>query len=142
MATDFMPVTEGFPSIPALVHACPSCGFSGEEDDFSGKQELPEAVKQRVFLELKPHLKGRRVSAPRAYQNAAMILEWRGAPAVTVADGYLKAAWCCRLQCTNDTGRDEEYFLREALERFEHAVASKITSDDVTARTTYLIGEA
>jgi uncharacterized protein (DUF2225 family) len=141
MATDFMPITGGFPFIPLLIHACPSCGYAGGQGDFGDEQEVSGEIKARVFQELKPSLTGKRVSPPRAYQHAALLLEWRGAPALAVADRYLKAAWCCRIRCINDTDHDEEYFLRQALEGFERALTTDVVLDENAAKITYLVGE-
>jgi uncharacterized protein (DUF2225 family) len=141
MATDFMPLTAGASFIPLLIHTCPTCGYSGGQDDFGSEHEVSEEIKERVFAELRPHLTGQHISPPRGYWHAALILEWHAAPILAVADMYLKAAWCCRIGCVNDTARDEEYFLRQALERFERALGTEIVLDEHAAQITYLVGE-
>ncbi len=139
MATDFMPIAGGMPFIPMMIITCPTCGYS--TDDMSiDKGTVAQNIKELTLERLAPLVQAKRPSASQSHKFAAMILEWQGAPAVAVADLYLSAAWCCRLGCGDNSSEDEEFFLQEAVERFERSVHNG-TIGEYAAKATYLIGE-
>jgi hypothetical protein len=137
-STDFHSHAAGFSPLPLAINTCPHCAYSGFVSDFTEPIPLSAALKEKIAQELTPLLGRDGVAASDSYAFTAKLAEWRGASARTIADIYVRAAWCCV-----DTGNtvDEPTYRKRAIEYFLKAMADGEIKDDEQPAITYLIGE-
>ncbi len=149
--------------MPLLVHACPRCGFAGEQSAFA-RGGLSEDQRSRVLRELEPRVREFKEEPPPPngaqhalaalmprcasslrdrvpgrvkYLCAARVAEWLGEKEARIADFLLKACWCCE-----EEGRADPKLLRTAAERFEKALSRPDgVSAPQRAVVAYLVGE-
>ena len=117
--------------LPALIHSCQRCGFTGNRSEFNGevKPEVAEKIKAKIF----PHVRDERLAAHTRWEFAAHIAEWRGQSAWAIADLYLHAAWCAGGEPIK-----ESYYQRKAADYFEQALEGQA---EQRLEILYLIGE-
>ena len=93
--TDLYQRAKGTPPLAHLIHTCPTCGYSGAEEDFGEDVELSPTLKTRVRIEIAAVMARGPVSGSEKYEAAAKIVEWQDGDPRRVADLLLRAAWCC-----------------------------------------------
>ena len=113
--------------LPFLVHVCRRCGYAGGADDFGDGIEISDSLRDFVWTELSPKL-GTSVRIPwlaltvagsEKYEGAAQIAERRGVDARTVAELWVRAAWCC---VDEEDTEAERYYGRFAARWFAKAM--------------------
>lgn len=135
-AADFRPIAVGEQPLAHLVHTCPSCGLTGEEDAFF--EEVDDRTRELIAERLTPLVRAEAPPPPsRRHEFAAWLAEWRGLPPGTVAQYYLSAAWCC----VDEERAAEADHRRRAIAGFEQALAGHDLGSRDRAAFTYLIGE-
>ena len=136
--TDFHVVADWQHTVGHAIHLCEQCGFAGSEGRFSAGSGVSYDVQRRVWSELAPHA-GPSLPASERYEFAARIATWDGAPLRSIADLWLRAAWCCV-----DEGdvEAERYYRRHAAWAFEQSLDGYDAVDRAErAVITYLVGE-
>ncbi|MFH1421680.1 MAG: DUF2225 domain-containing protein [Planctomycetota bacterium] len=134
--TDFKPVVCGVFPYPFFIHTCPSCGFSGYDDDFS--QTYPVQFKEKVRYELSKQLTKDKTSGYNKYMFAAWCYEQLQRNKMETADLYLRAAWCA--QDESDEIKEKEARKKSAL-LFEKALVLGEIPAEQRATIIYLLGE-
>ena len=134
--TDFKPLVGGLFPFPFYVHACPSCGFAGYEDDFD--REYPEEFKRWAKSELAPELASGPLTGALKYILAARCALKMGKAKKDAADLFLRGAWCAQEE---ELAALEMRCRREAASLFEEALASREIAPEERAVVTYLVGE-
>jgi len=133
--TDFRPRYWGLDPQPLFVHTCPRCLFSGYEAHFAApvSEELREwLVEERGLGRLQSSAGSRR------YTLAARCRERAGDNDVAIADMYLRASWCARVE---EDRAMERLSQRRAVERFQRALETDLVLLDQQTAITYLVGE-
>ena len=133
--SDFRPHYLGLDPLPLFVHTCPTCLFSGYESHF----QAPVSDELRHWLVEERGL-GRLQSdaGSRRYTLAARCRGRAGEEVLTIADLYLRASWCARVE---EDRAMERLSQCRAVERFERALAAGIVPADQEDAITYLVGE-
>jgi len=132
-AADFRPIAVGPQPVAQLVHTCPSCGLTGEEEVFA--EEVDDRLRELIAENLTPLVRAEPPAPARRHEFAAWLAEWRGDPAGTVAQYYLSAAWCCE-----EPGVEADH-RRRAIAFFERALADDGLEKRDRVVFTYLVGE-
>lgn len=133
--------------LPFLVHVCRRCGYAGGGDDFGDGIEISDSLRDFVWTRLAPKL-GTSVRIPwlaltvagsEKYEGAAQIAERRGSDARTVAQLWIRAAWCC---VDEDDTEAERYYGRFAAGWFATAMDfyGEVHADE-RAEMAYQLGE-
>lgn len=145
--SDFREETANRHSLPYLIHLCTTCGYAAQAEQFEAETEITAEIRERVWAELAirlplPSREGTlQVPVPGSekYEAAAMVAQWQDAEPRSLADLWLRAAWCCEDE--NDI-EAERYFRRKAAWSFAEALESYdgVPADD-RAAITYLVGE-
>ncbi len=134
--SDFFPHYLGANPLPIMVESCPKCGYTSYTKEFEDK--LTKKKKGKVAKTLKSIQTEKKLSPSEKYRSLALIYIARDKNAVEVADCYLKAAWCERLE----DNRDEELSaLRKAANYFELGLKANEVSGTEELITRYLVGE-
>lgn len=136
---DFCPrYLDGNP-LPSFLHVCPACGFVGFEADYRAKLE-PEKVEsvKRVLAGL-AWQENQVLGGPERYRRAALIGMYWGKKSAQIADLYLQATWCSRMD--GEPEAEERGARKKAVKYFELALASEEFSDVDTPVVHYLLGE-
>lgn len=133
--SDFCPRYLGMSPLPFFVHDCPGCGYVGYEVDF----EPIDAgrIVEKLTKALKGMAQGERLTGLDKYRRMAILGVERGSKNVEIADAYLKASWCARVEGL-DGGRECQ---EKAIRYFELALAANEPSRDEKPVVTYLVGE-
>lgn len=121
-----------------LVHACPTCHFSGVDDDF--KQRPPDAVVAKILAELKPVRVAKWPDHIAECVFAAKIYEWEGRKNQEIADQYLVASYLLRDAPAADQDRRRE-LQRTAASYFERSLTGSELSGKARGPISYLIAE-
>lgn len=129
--TDFYPNYWGFNPLPHFVHRCPGCGFVAYEDEF-------EKPTQQVLEGLEKLPKDPNDSGVTRYSDAAAYYAEKGKDKLVVADCYLKAGWCARIEGKKD---EEQIMLTKAAQWFTEALDEGTVDEKERAVIAYLIGE-
>jgi tetratricopeptide (TPR) repeat protein len=129
--SDFHRITSGMNPLLYLIHSCQKCGFTGGDEQFTGKVDtiVAERIKETIY----PLVRDQRLRADERWEFAARIAEWRGQDAEGVAFLYLNAAWCGEA----DRAR-EMFYRRKAADYFEKALEGQASNP---LAITYLVGE-
>ncbi len=133
--TDFRPHYWGLDPLPLFVHTCPRCLFSGYEAHFAApvSEELRKwLVEERGLGRLQSDTGSRR------YTLAARCREQAGDNDIAIADMYLRASWCARVE---EDRPMERLSQRRAVECFQRALAAGLVPPNQQAAITYLVGE-
>ena len=137
--TDLYQLAAGTPPLAHLIHTCPTCGYSGAEDDFGEDVDLSPTLKTRVRMEIAAMMPHGAASGSEKYEAAAKIVEWEDGDPRRVADLLLRAAWCCVEEGDIEA---ERYFRRKAAWKFEEALRSfDGVAPEERAALTYLVAE-
>lgn len=135
---DFCPrYLDGNP-LPNFLHVCPDCGFVGYEADYRNMDETK--VKRVGTLLAGFHWeKNQSLGGAERYRRAALIGIYTGKRSAEVADLYLQATWCSRMEGENDD--DQKGARKKAVKYFELAMAAEEFSPDDMPVVHYLLGE-
>lgn len=126
--SDFCPrYLDGNP-LPHLLHVCPGCGFVGFEADYRNLKDASQ-IKKIVNLLAGFHWqKGGTLGGAERYRRAALIATYTGKRSAEVADLYLQATWCSRMEGEPDD--EQKNARRKAVKYFELALAAEEFSGD------------
>ncbi|MCX7598161.1 MAG: DUF2225 domain-containing protein [Armatimonadetes bacterium] len=140
--TDFRPHYLGMDPLSVFVQACPRCHFAGYPGDF---ESVPAEVKRFV---LSGGLRAEEVvgqEPPDELRGSTKyILAARCLAAdpdtedLEVADLYLRASWCARMERFPERERECQ---AEAVARFEQALETGRVESEQRAVILYLVGE-
>jgi uncharacterized protein (DUF2225 family) len=140
--TDFRPHTIQPYAIAYDIHVCPECYFAAFEGDFGYAE--PQVRRLILSGELHPEEvvgeeRGGILYGSTKYLLAARCYEHdRRATRLRLADLYLRAAWCARLEGRREREREAQ---TEAVLRFEEAVEEGEVEPAQLQVILYLIGE-
>jgi uncharacterized protein (DUF2225 family) len=138
-APDHCPDFGGVNPLPKLLHLCPDCGFTGFEADYrlALAEETRTAIRRVLASLAQDHTKP--LSGAERYRRAALLSVYIGRTRPEIAELYLQATWCSRLD-----GEPEHLASRsrlKAIDWFQRALdAGDFREDDLPA-VYYLIGE-
>ncbi len=136
---DFCPrYLDGNP-LPAFLHVCPECGFIGYESDYRHMRDEKVLKRVRELLAGFHWQKGQALGGAERYRRAALIAIYAGKRSAEVADLYLQATWCSRMEGEQDD--DQKNARRKAVKYFELALAAEEFGADDLAVVHYLLGE-
>ncbi|MBZ0136522.1 MAG: DUF2225 domain-containing protein [Planctomycetes bacterium] len=137
--SDFCPkYLDGNP-LPQFLHVCPECGFTGFEADY--RTLIDEKIIKRVSTLLAGFhwTKNQILGGAERYRRAALIGIYAGKRSAEVADLYLQATWCSRMEGEDDD--EQKGARRKAVKYFELALAAEEFSPDDMPVVHYLLGE-
>lgn len=137
--SDFCPRYAGGNPMPKLLHLCPSCGFVGYVPDFQGRMKPEMRGRLRRVLSSLGYQPGSSLAGPERFRRAAVLAVYQGKPNVEIAELFLQATWCSRLDSESD--EMESRARRKAVEYFERALKAGEVSDDDKPVLLYLLGE-
>jgi uncharacterized protein (DUF2225 family) len=135
VSTDLLRFTMGKMPVNFLVHTCPACGWSGQEER---PAPVPPEVQRFIRESITPRLKGRDVPPWRKWEYHALIRQAAGEDDFELGSIYLLAAQCARLGEEYD--EEKRYRLR-SIEHYVKAIKEENVPDDSVYQTTYLVGE-
>jgi uncharacterized protein (DUF2225 family) len=136
---DFCPrYTDGNP-MPQFLHVCPDCGFVGFEADYRNLKEESRIKKVQDLLAGFRWEPGQTLGGAERYRRAALIATYCGKRSAEVADLYLQATWCSRMEGEPDD--DQKNARRKAIKYFELALAAEEFGPDDLPVVHYLLGE-
>jgi len=130
--TDFYPHYWGFNPLPHFVHRCPGCGFVAYKDEFE------EPVQKISGLQTLGLPKDPNDSGINRYSDAAAYYAEKGADKLLVANCYLRAGWCARIEGRKE---EEQVMLTKAAQWFTEALEEGSVDVRQRAVIAYLIGE-
>lgn len=140
--TDFHERAAGTQPLPYLVHGCYACGFTGPESWFDGDGHTEVHREPTLVEQLREALQSfatRETTGSARYEAAALTGTILGEEYRTVADLYLRAAWCCVDEGDSEA---ERYFRIKAVRGFIAALgAFDMIEKPERAVITYLVGE-
>ena len=93
--TDLRTLAAGFQPQEFIVHTCPTCGYSGESDQFLSVGHVVPSVRidaemtARIRSSITPLVQRGKIDAARRWELAAWVTEWSGAPDEGWADETL-----------------------------------------------------
>lgn len=130
--TDFRPQYTGINPLPLFVHRCPNCNFVGREDEF---EKPMEEISDEACVQLPqdPFDDG-----VQRYSDMAERMVVEGAEKLDIADVYLKAAWCARIDGQSEAERTA---LGKAAQLLTEALAEGSIEPELRAIFIYLVGE-
>jgi hypothetical protein len=144
--SDFREQSASRHALPYLIHVCTTCGYAGQSERFEASVQIDAEVREHVWLELATRLpisQDATTALPMVgsekYESAAKIAEWQHADARSIADLWLRAAWCCEDEIDTEA---ERYFRRKAAWSFSEALDDfdGVPAEE-RAAVTYLVGE-
>lgn len=136
---DFCPrYLDGNP-LPAFLHVCPECGFTGFESDYRHLRDEKILKRVRELLKGFHWQPGQTLGGAERYRRAALIAIYAGKRSAEVADLYLQATWCSRMEGEQDD--DQKNARRKAVKYFELALAAEEFGLDDLPVVHYLLGE-
>lgn len=136
---DFCPrYTDGNP-LPQLMHVCPQCGFVGFEADYRQLTDEGRIEKIRTLLNGFHWKPGDNLGGAERFRRAALIATYSGKRSAEVADLYLQATWCSRMEGEHDD--EQRNARRKAVKYFELALKAEEFSPDDLPVVHYLVGE-
>lgn len=137
--SDFCPrYLDGNP-LPAFLHVCPKCGFVGFESDYRELTKESDLERVKTLLDGFHWQEGQDLGGAERYRRAALIGIYSGKRSAVVADLYLQATWCSRMEGEDDD--DQKNARRKAIKYFELAIAANEFSPDDLPVVDYLLGE-
>lgn len=137
--TDFCPkYLDGNP-LPDFLHVCPGCGFVGFEADYRELTDEKKVKRVKTLLDGFHWKEGQDLGGAERYRRAALIGIYAGKRSAVVADLYLQATWCSRMEGEDDD--DQKNARRKAIKYFELAMAAEEFSPDDLPVVHYLLGE-
>jgi len=137
--SDFCPrYLDGNP-LPNFLHVCPECGFVGFEADYRDFADHRNLDRLKSLLQGLHWQKGQQLGGAERYRRAALIGTYVGKRSAEVADLFLQATWCSRMEGEPDD--EERNARRKAVKYFELGLAAEEFSPDDLPVVHYLIGE-
>lgn len=140
--TDFRPHYVGMDALPVFVQACPRCHFAGYPKDFD--KVCPEVRRSVLSGKLKAEEVIGREPPEQLHGSTKYILAARcrsadpEAQQLEVADLYLRASWCARVERFPER---ERHCQAEAAAHFEQALDTGEAEANQRPVILYLIGE-
>ena len=136
---DFCPrYLDGNP-LPDFIHICPGCGFVGFEADYRAQMDDDKVKRVTTLLAGFQWKHGQSLGGAERYRRAALVGIYSGKRSAEVADLYLQATWCSRMEGEPD--EEEKGARKKAVKYFELALAAEEFSPDDLPVVHYLIGE-
>ena len=136
---DFCPrYLDGNP-LPNFLHVCPECGFVGYETDYRSLTDEKKVERVKMLLAGFHWEEGQNLGGAERYRRAALIGIYAGKRSAEVADLYLQATWCSRMEGEADD--EEKGARRKAVKYFELALAAEEFGPDDLPVVHYLLGE-
>lgn len=136
---DFCPKFEGDNPLPAMLHVCPLCGYSGFAPDFGPMAEGAMLESLRGAVRSLDWTPGQVLTGTERYRRAALFAVWLGKRNAEIAELWLQTTWCARLEGCG--GGQERRARQKAIKYFEIALAEGEFSPEDTAAVHYLLGE-
>ncbi len=136
--SDFCPRYLGANPLPAFLHVCPGCGFVGFEADYRNLDPAKAESVKRVLAGLQWQ-EGQRLGGPERYRRAALIAMYSGKKSAQIADLYLQATWCSRMD--GEPEEEEKSARKKAVKYFELALAAQEFDTADLPVVHYLLGE-
>jgi len=135
ISTDLLRFSMGRMPVNYVVHTCPRCGWSGQEE-----RPDPASPEVRRFVReyITPMLEKGDVPPWRKWEYYALIKEAAGAADLEIGSAFLIAAQCARLGEKYE--RERQYRLR-SVDHYLKAMEEGGVPEDSLYQTTYLIGE-
>ncbi len=134
-STDFHARAAGHDPLHFVLGSCPNCGFTDYTNTIERGVRVSEATKAKIRDELGPQVRQHKPDVATQFVLAAQIAIWEAQEASTIANHFLRAAWCSR-----DRGQEMAYRLL-ACRYFQEALEAESLSDKVWLNYTYLVGE-
>ncbi len=135
VSTDMLRFSMGKMPVDYLVHTCPACGWSGQEEHH---QPVSESVREFIKEQITPRLTGEPLSPCRRWEFFSLIQEASGADDLELGGAYLIAAQCARLDEQFD---QEQKYRRLSIDHYLRALEEGKVPEDSLYQTTYLVGE-
>ncbi|MCC6574320.1 MAG: DUF2225 domain-containing protein [Planctomycetes bacterium] len=137
--SDFCPrYLDGNP-LPNFMHVCPGCGFVGYEADYRNLTDERKIEKIKRLLVGLLWEEGKKLGGAERYRRAALIALYLGKRSAEVADLYLQATWCSRMEGESD--EEEKQARRKAVKYFELGLAADEFAPEDQPVVHYLVGE-
>ncbi|MBE7491982.1 MAG: DUF2225 domain-containing protein [Planctomycetes bacterium] len=136
---DFCPrYLDGNP-LPDFLHVCPECGFVGFEADYRSLPGHKKLDRVRTLLRGFHWQKGQNLGGAERYRRAALVAIYVGKRSAEIADLYLQATWCSRMEGEPDD--EQRNARRKAVKYFELGLEAEEFSPDDLPVVHYLVGE-
>lgn len=137
--SDFCPrYLDGNP-MPDFLHVCAQCGFVGFEANYRNLAKSDKIERVRTLLAGFHWQPGQSLGGAERYRRAALIAIYVGRRSAEIADLYLQATWCSRMEGEPDD--EQKNARRKAVKYFELALAAEEFSAEDLPTVHYLIGE-
>lgn len=137
--SDFCPrYVDGNP-LPDFLHVCPECGFVGFEADYRDLAGHKKLERVRSLLNGFHWQKGQALGGAERYRRAALVAIYVGKRSAQIADLYLQATWCSRMEGEADD--EQKNARRKAVKYFELGIEAEEFSPDDLPVVHYLVGE-
>lgn len=137
--SDFCPrYLDGNP-LPNFLHVCPGCGFVGYEADYRNLTDERKITKVKRVLTGLQWNEGQKLGGAERYRRAALVAIYAGKKSAEVADLYLQATWCSRMEGEGD--EEEKQARRKAVKYFELGLAAEEFAPEDLPLVHYLVGE-
>jgi uncharacterized protein len=137
--SDFCPrYTDGNP-LPGFLHVCPDCGYVGYEADYRNLTDEGQISRVQTLLAGFHWTPGQELGGAERYRRAALIGTYIGKRSAEIADLYLQATWCSRMQGEPDD--EQRNARRKAVKYFKLALEAEEFSRDDLPLVHYLLGE-
>jgi uncharacterized protein (DUF2225 family) len=137
--SDFCPrYLDGNP-MPDFLHVCAECGFVGFEADYRNLAKHDKLDRVRLLLQGLQWKKGQQLGGAERFRRAALVANYIGKRSAEIADLYLQATWCSRMEGEPDD--EQKQARRKAVKYFELALKAEEFSPDDLPVVHYLLGE-
>ncbi|MBX3474729.1 MAG: DUF2225 domain-containing protein [Planctomycetes bacterium] len=137
--SDFCPrYLDGNP-LPDFLHVCPQCGFVGFEADYRSLVDHKKLDRVRTLLNGFHWQPGQALGGAERYRRAALVAIYVGKRSAEIADLYLQATWCSRMEGEPDD--EQKNARRKAVKYFELGIEAEEFSPDDLPVVHYLLGE-
>lgn len=136
---DFCPQYLGDNPLPNFLHICSECGFCGYEADYRHLKDEAKIKRVQELLTGFHWQKDQHLDGAERYRRTALIGIYSGKKSAEVADLFLQATWCSRMEGEPDN--EQKNARRKAVKYFELALmAEEFATSDLPV-VHYLIGE-
>jgi uncharacterized protein (DUF2225 family) len=136
---DFCPKYLGANPLPSFLHVCSECGFCGYEADYRNLKDESRIKRVKELLSGFHWKKDQHLEGAERYRRAALISIYSGRKSAEVADLFLQATWCSRMEGEPDD--EQKNARRKAVKYFELALSAEEFATDDLPVVHYLIGE-
>ena len=118
-----------------LVHSCPVCGWSGQEEQ---AEPVSPEIRRFVREKITPTLGKGEITPWRKWENFALIREAGGSNGFELGSDYLIAAQCARLGGRVD---EEKTYRFKSIAHYRKALEEGDVPENSLYQVTYLVGE-